>query len=247
MKTTTKWAAVLSGLALIAGAGCGGGGTTIPGAARQTAPTLASAAPAVSGGRAQIAIRWPASSKAGRLVPSASDSVRVSFVDTGGTVLQSKLVVRPDSGGAVSIDTFVDLPPGTLTVSAAAYPNADGTGVAQASVVGQAVITQNQLTTVTLTMNSEITRVEILPVNVQFTGNGTTTLNAAAYNAAGELVLTNSWDWQNSNPAVLNLTPNGASADIQATGTGQTVITLTETETGTFATKTLQVTVNTTP
>ena len=243
MKLTTGFIAAGGILCavLLAGSGCGGGGgTTAPGT------TLVRSSITEAGGRAQITMRWPASSKTGgRLVPAASDSARVSFFDAQGKLLQTGLLVRPDAnGGQVSINTFTDLPPGVLTVSATAFPNADGTGVAQANVVGQTTIVQNQLVTVTLTMNTTITRVEILPVNVQFTGNGTTTLNAAAYDADNNLVLTNSWNWQNSNPDVLNLVFNGAIADIQATGTGTTVVTATETESGAFATKTLQVSVS---
>ena len=225
------------GVFVLSLSGCGGG-------SMKTASPSLSQAVSATGGRAQISLRWPdAPVQTGRLVPVDANSIRVSFLDGNGAVLQTALVVRPAAGGgAVSINTFTDLPPGVLTVTAVAFPNADGTGNAQAAVAGQATIVQNQLTQVNLTMGTTIVRVEILPVIVLFTGNGTTTLNAAAYDAANNLVLTNQWKWENSDPNVISLVPNGATADITAVGTGQTTVTLTETQTGLFATKTLDVT-----
>ena len=239
MKKLTAGCMVLGAILALSLAGCGGSGSTSP--VPQTVPTVTAAL----GGRATISLRWPDASPTavatGRLVPTASFSVRVSFLDTNGAVLQTALLVRPVDGGSVSASTFSNLPPGNLTVQAAAFPNPDGTGVAQASVTGQAIIVQNQLTQVNLTMGTTITRVEILPVNVQFTGNGTTTLFATAYDANNNLVLTNQWKWGNSNPNVLALTPNGATADIGAVSVGQTTVTLTETESGFSAIKVLNV------
>ena len=244
MKKIIPVCIVLGGFSALSVAGCGsGGGNHSP-----ATPTASTVTAATSGGRATISLRWPdsavptATSRAGRLVPTASFSVSVSFLDANGAVLQTALLVRPVNGGTVSASTFSNLPPGNLTVQATAFPNPDGTGVAQASVSGQALIVQNQLTPVSLTMNSTITRVEILPVIVQFTGNGATTLNAAAYDASGNLVLTNQWKWENSDPNIIALVPKGATADITALNVGQTTVTLTETESGSLATKVLDVT-----
>ncbi len=242
-KTLFVTAALVAALAFSL-AGCGSGGGTTP--LTQLTPTPAPSA-AITG-RAQISLRWPEkpSASRGRLIPLDAQSVRVSFIDASGGVAQTALLSRPPGTNPVSRTTFTDLPPGVFTVQATAYPNADGTGIAQASVTGQATIVAAQSVSVPLTLGTTITRVDILPVIVQFTGFEPITLTAVAYDADNNLVLTNQWQWQNSDNNIISLVPNGATATIQAKNVGTCVVTLTETETGQFATKTLQVT-STTP
>ena len=96
-------------------AGCGGGSNT------QLATTGGQ-------GRATLTVTWPART---RLIPDASNSIAV-VVKQGTTISAQQTLARPAAGGT-STASFASLPTGTLSVTATAYPNADGTGVAQAT------------------------------------------------------------------------------------------------------------------
>ena len=124
-------------------AGCGSGGRS---------PAADSA------GSAVVSVRWP---DRGRLIPLAANSIRVTF-SLAGTVLQSKTVARPASGNTSTV-TFDGLKVGTLTLTAAAYPNADATGTAQAGGTASVVITSGQTANVGLTMQSTVDRMELTP------------------------------------------------------------------------------------
>src|SRR5262245_38595680 len=78
-------------------------------------------------GRATFTVVWPDNS---RLIPAAANSIKVE-IKTGSTVFTSKTLPRPAGGGPASA-AFDALPLGSLTAVATAFPNADGTGVAQA-------------------------------------------------------------------------------------------------------------------
>src|SRR5438874_955629 len=85
------------------------------------------------GGRASITIKWPARAAAVRskLIPVAANSVKVTFRD-GAAIIASQVLARPPDGSD-SVSNFLNLPIRALLVDAAAYPTADGTGVAQAT------------------------------------------------------------------------------------------------------------------
>lgn len=57
-----------------------------------------------------------------------------------GTVLDTRLIVGGDGPPQSSTETFVNLVPGTVTLTATAYPLIDGTGIAQATGAVSAVI-----------------------------------------------------------------------------------------------------------
>jgi hypothetical protein len=222
--------------ALFAGllAGCGGGGR------------VSSDGPPAGQGRATIMVHWPLRSvsvSASRLIPATANSIRVSFL-SGSTEVKNTLLVRPSTGNGdlPTSTTVVDLPQGGLSVVAQAFPSSDGTGTPQAGGNTTAQIVAGKSTRVSLTLGTTITRVAILPDTVQLTGNPVT-INATAFDAQGNVVLTNSWTWENSQPNVLRLVPAGVNATITALSAGSSVVTLTETESAKSIAKQFNVTV----
>jgi hypothetical protein len=213
--------------------GCGGG---------RVAPD----ALAAGQGRATITVHWPARTEAAsgtRLIPAGANSIRVSFL-SGTTEVKNTLLVRPGNGNGnlPTSTTVVDLPEGSLSVVAQAFPSGDGTGTPQAGGNTIAQIAAGKSTRVSLTLGSTIARVAILPETVQLTGNPVT-INATAFDAQGDVVLTNSWTWQNSQPSILSLVPDGANATITARRAGSSIVTITETESGKSTAKQFNVTV----
>src|SRR5450755_3284706 len=81
-------------------------------------------------GRLALSVVWP---KRTRLIPLASHSIR-AVVTRGSQTLGSKLIVGTDGPPSnPSIVAFDNLPVGTVTLTATAYPGQDGSGVAQAT------------------------------------------------------------------------------------------------------------------
>jgi hypothetical protein len=79
-------------------------------------------------GRAFIKITWP---DRNRLIPLASNSIQVTF-SRGAQTVATQLIPRPASGNQTTT-TFQNLKTGGLALTATAFPNADGTGTAQAT------------------------------------------------------------------------------------------------------------------
>jgi hypothetical protein len=186
-------------------------------------------------GRAALSVRWPTRS---RLVPFAAESVKVRIV-RGGAILGEKLLVRPENGGTASA-SFDRLPTGEVIVQAWAYPQADGSGVAQAQGQVGVTILNGQTVPVHLTLDSTIENLTITPAGPHSLSIGSgLQLATTAKNAAGEIVVTHTSkiEWQSSNPAVATVDPAGW---VQAVASGTTTIQVTETESG----KTATVTVN---
>jgi len=228
--TAAAAAALLAGLLL---AGCGGGGSS-----------ATNALPADEG-RAKISVHWPARPSAGtagsRLIPASANSIRVSFLN-GTTEVKNALLVRPEDSSLPTSTTLVDLPQGNLSVVAQAFPASDGTGTTQARGDTVAQIVAGQSTTVNLTLGTTIDHVAILPETVQLTGNPVP-ITATAFDSQGNVVLTNSWTWANSDSTVLHLVASGANATITALKQGASIVTITETESGRSTAKQFNVTI----
>lgn len=195
-------------------AGCGGGGGSKSVSSR---------------GVMELYLKWPERS-ASRQIPAGANSVRITIRSNDGGILSERLLVRPTSSDALTTETFT-LPATQLQVVAIAYPNADGTGTAQAETKTTTRVSDAQPTELHLAMESTIARVKVTPENIPLTGHPVL-LTANAYDADNNLVLTDRWEWKNSNSKVITLQPGGNTAILTAVGPGSSEVTVTETESG---------------
>ena len=187
--------ALLSGVPL---AGCGGG-SGLSNSSHLLSTTAASASRAK--GRAVVRVKWPVRAQT-RLIPEGANSIKISIKKSGVEIAATTLT-RPANGNTlISTHSFDNLPLGSLTASASAYPNEDGTGTAQAAGSSALTITANQDTALTLTMDATISSVTVTGAATVTTG-ATTTLTATAKNADGDTVLVGptSLTWTSSNAA----------------------------------------------
>ena len=207
-RETVRLLAVGVSLPLLAG--CGGGNNTT-----------------TSRGAAEFTIRWPEPS---RLIPAAAQSIRLVLTAGGKTVAQ-QTVARPPAGQNTSIVSFRDLLTGDVTVTATAYPNPDGTGVAQASGSMVVTVVGNQVVSNSLVMGSTIAQVVITPSTVSVSLRNSVSLIATATDAAGSIVLMSpgAMQWSSASPAVAMVDPNGKVTGV-AVGTAQ--ITVSDAESG---------------
>ncbi|HZP84752.1 MAG TPA: NHL repeat-containing protein [Chthonomonadaceae bacterium] len=173
-------------------AGCGGSSHQLTGASR--------------GGRASFTIRWPDRSRSSRVIPLTSQSIKVSILQNG-NVYTSQLVARPTTGNTTTV-SFTDLPLGALTATATAYPNADGTGTAQAAGSVPLNIQAGQTTSVTLSMDSTIVSVALSLSTLNLALNQGTiqsaSITATARDADGNIVLISPQElgWASDAPGV---------------------------------------------
>jgi hypothetical protein len=197
-------------------AGCGGG-------SGGNAPAPSSSAT----GRLQVTLQWASGA---RQVPRNARSVRLNILHPNGSLLQSRLFVRPETGTVASSELF-ELPQGTWQFQAQAFAGHDGLGTPLAQFQTKAEVMAGQSDTLSLTLGSTIARVKILPDDIPFTG-APVTIHAVALDAAGNTVLTDQWEWSNSHPGVLHMTATGSSATLTGVGPGSTTITVQERESG---------------
>jgi streptogramin lyase len=173
-------------------AGCGGSGNKLTGAS--------------GGGRASFTIRWPDRSRNSRVIPLTSQSIKVSILQNG-NVYTSQTVARPTTGNTTTV-SFTDLPLGALTATASAYPNADGTGTAQAAGSAPLNIQAGQTTSVILSMDSTIVSVALSLSTLNLAlNNGTiqsASITATARDADGNVVLISPQElgWASDAPGV---------------------------------------------
>jgi hypothetical protein len=202
-------------------AGCGGSGSS------PDAPE--------SAGRARIAIDWGTPT---RLVPDASNSVTVSFL-RGSNVVATRTVERPAEGETSTFE-FDELPAQTLTLRAQAFPNANGTGVAQASATKTVSIVANRMNEMAITMVSTVETVSLNPTTANLGINGTRTFTASPTNSTGSIVLLADANtvWTSSDPSVASVDDDGLVNGLKA---GTATIRFTDTESGKFGVATVNV------
>ncbi|MCW3099894.1 MAG: putative Ig proteinputative calcium-binding proteinFG-GAP repeat protein [Chthonomonadaceae bacterium] len=203
-------------------AGCGGGSN----------PQLATTG---GQGRATLTVAWPTRT---RLIPDASNSI-VVIVHQGTTAVANQTLARPAAGGT-STASFPSLPTGTLSVTATAYPNADGTGVAQATATIPLVILANQTTSFSITMGSTIDHVDLSATTATVKVGATLAITATAKDASGAVVLTTParLSWLSSATGVATVDANGV---VTGVGVGSADISVTDTESGKAAKTTVTV------
>lgn len=219
------WCLLGLGWALAAGSGLAGCGAT--GASTHGGTGIAQ-------GRATLTIVWPARS---RLIPDASNSI-VILVKRGSSAVAQQIVPRPP--GSSSTVTFDPLPTGDLSATATAFPNVDGSGIAQATATVPLTVQANQTTHFTVTMNSTIVSVEVSAPQSGIVAGGQMQMAAAARDASGAVVLLSpaKLSWQSSNPAAATVDSGGRVSGIAA---GNADISATDTESGVSGRMTIQV------
>ena len=183
--------------ALIAAAalGCGGSGNAPANTAR-------------SGGSLSVGVQWPAPS---RLVPAGSNSIVAVLKAADGTALGQQVISRPTSPPWISTTTFNNITASSVVLNATAYPNANGTGVAQAAGSVTAAISPGQQASVTLTMASTINHITVTPAAPTISVGSVIQLTATAYDSLGSVVLTTPGkiNWSVDNKAFATVDANG--------------------------------------
>lgn len=183
-------------------------------------------------GTLSVNVVWPPVT---RLIPLASNSIEVQ-VFVGGDEVASTVIPKP-----LTIASLSDIPTGDVTVTATAYPVADGSGVAQATGSTVAAVTAGNITPVFLTMGSTITHVDVTPVTVDLTTGLTTTLVATPRDANNNVVLVTPLNivFTSLNPLIATVVPT--SGLVLGVLAGGATITATEIESGVSGSATVNV------
>lgn len=209
--------------------------------------------PTSTGGRASVAvtIHWPTSTRGAssrtRLIPIATQSIQLAIKNQTG-VIGSATVNRPTTGDTTTI-TIPEIPLGTYTETATAYPGADASGTAQAQGIQTIKVDKvGTVTTPDLTMNTTIVSVIISPASPALLAGGSVTLTATAKDKDGNVVLVtpSKFGWATNHSEWLGLTLNGATAVGLARAAGTAYVIATETESG-IASAPLAVTITAPP
>ena len=189
-------------------------------------------------GKLSLTVIWP---KRTKLIPLASNSIRAA-VTSGGQTLGSQLIVGNDGPlNNPSIVTYNNLPVGAATLTATAFPQSDGTGVAQATGAVPANIVAGQTTNVTVNMASTIDHLTITPANPSILVAASQQLTMTGLNQLNQVVLTSpsKVTWNSGTPGKATITNVG---NVTGVATGTSLITVTETESGKNANTTVTVT-----
>jgi hypothetical protein len=210
----------LSMVALAMLSSCGGGVSNLIGSGGQSRGM----------GQATINVNWPAPSRT-RLIPFASTSLVVTFVDKDGKTRSRTVITKLSSGPSVT--KIKNLPVGTLSLVVTAYPEPDGTGTAQAIGKSSVKIEAEKDTPVTVSPDSTIVRVvmelgegDTLPVKV---GSSIFVIGSCR-DASDAIVLTEGTleKWESSDTSIATV----SEGLVKAVKNGTTTIKYTETESG---------------
>ncbi|MBX3097068.1 MAG: Ig-like domain-containing protein [Fimbriimonadaceae bacterium] len=178
-------------------------------------------------GRAAVYITWPERT---RLIPDASNAITIEVRD-GDAILAQRTVARPTSGSTTERVEFLDLPNKDLSLTATAYPNADGTGTAQASAERTITIVRGETTEFGITMVSTIDHIAITPVDPTLLAESVLQLTATAEDAQNQMILIDPANavWTSGNVTVATVDANGLVTGLKS---GRVTITFTDTESG---------------
>ena len=185
----------------------------------------------------KLMVEWP-DRPVSRLIPVASESIKVTVTNSSGFV-KSLVLVRPTATLLMG-----DLPPGELQVQAVAYPTANPVDdVAQASATQMVTATADQTFQLALTLTSTVDHV-VIASNVSSMRRGEeTTMSVSAFDSANRLVLTNpaTWQWTTSDAGVLSLGAATQSISVVASAKGKASIQALESESGKVASQVIDV------
>lgn len=176
----------------------------------------------------KLTVAWP-DRQPSRLIPLASESIKVTITNSSGFV-KSQLLVRPTATLLIG-----DLPPGELQIQAVAYPTANPVDdVAQASATQLVTAVADQVFDLALTLGSTVDHVVIASDVTKLRRGEQTTMSASAYDLNNRLVLTNpaTWKWTTSDDGVLSLGSTTQPYSVMASSKGTASIQALETESG---------------
>ena len=176
----------------------------------------------------KLTVAWP-DRQPSRLIPLASESIKVTLTNSSGFV-KSQLLVRPTATLLIG-----DLPPGELQIQAVAYPTANPVDdVAQASATQLVTAVADQVFDLALTLGSTVDHVVIASDVTKLRRGEQTTMSASAYDLNNRLVLTNpaTWKWTTSDDGVLSLGSTTQPYSVMASSKGTASIQALETESG---------------
>ena len=228
MKTTHRVVALIVVAGLAFSCGCGGGGGARGSGLRSAAVS--------------ISVRWPKRS-AGRLIPDATNSIKVTVTDAAQAV-KSAVVARP-TGDLTESVTIEGLEPGPAHIDAIAVASTDGTGTPLAAGSEPVGLSQDQITTApTLTLSSTIVSLVVTPTSITVGTGKTLDLTASGVDSSGQRVLLTGakLNWSLSS-TVASIPAHGNPVTLTAgANPGGTTLIVQDTESGKVATFPVSVT-----
>jgi hypothetical protein len=174
----------------------------------------------------KFTILWPT---AARAIPVATQSLTVT-ISGGGKTLATQTVNRP-TGQTQTIVTFNALSPGLITVTAIAYPQADGAGTALAAGSLAATILPGQVVQATLNLTSTISQLSITPPSLEMSVGETAALTLSAVDSSDNTVLIGAGDllWDSTDATIAKVDSTGT---VTAVAIGSTTISVSEVVSG---------------
>lgn len=187
-----------------------------------------------SRGAVAFTILWP---EASRLIPLRAQSITIRLT---GPDSAERTIPRPITGNQTST-TFLDLTVGDYTATATAYPNADGTGVAQASTALIFTVQRQQTATPTLTMATTIKELSIGAGELCLLLNQEKTVTVTAWDSNRNAVLidTSQLSFTNSDNSKVQASLSGSLLTLKGVALGSSTLRLEEGESKIASTFTL--------
>lgn len=214
MTVSRAFTLIVLALVLTLLAGCGG---SDPGTGTDATGTVG------------IQVDWPELAEGEKLLPSLSQSIRVTITPTLGGARQRTVVLnRPETEVLIE-----GVPAGEAILRATAHPELNGAGVPQAGAAQAIVVEADQLNDYQMTLDSTIDEVVMVPDTLTLGIGQQAELSVAAYDAQGRIVLA-AYDWQ-VDPANPVVDFDEETGEVTGLRLGQATVRATETDTGMFA------------
>jgi len=169
-------------------------------------------------GSLNFSVTWPAPS---RVIPTASNAIVITVKDGSSNIVATGLIAKPATAWSSPL-----LSPGNYSVTANAVPNADGSGVVQATGGASAQVVEGQATDTSLTMGSTVNSVSLTIPKSSIAVGETIQLVAECKDTSGNLVLVapSSLKWLSNNTSAATISASGV---VTGVGFGTPIITAT--------------------
>lgn len=211
-ESRSVWRAALWAASLAILAGCGGHGAAVG--------SLGDGK-----GKAILTVKWPSRT---RQIPVASNCLVVTLSKDGQQVGDPQKIARPTGDHPTTTATFSGLPHGDLSVDVKAYPNSDGSGVAQAAGGGTLTVSGDLPGAVTVALGSTVDTLSIDDIPTAFANSDVVTVKVSAKDKDGNVVLLSSGDasepvtWSVDDQSVATVTGTGYQAKVTGGNIGAT-------------------------